>query len=116
MDQWGKHMPAAVGAARARSLRRQKPAWWLVTTAWQRVRELGPWAGVARAVAQVAREERRRSVERAGVSGRHQRETREEAAGGASEHEGGRWGNASTIGEGADARIAEGRASASTLR
>ena len=38
-------------------------------------------------VAQVAGAERRRSVERAGVSGRRQTETREEAAGGRSERE-----------------------------
>ena len=54
-------------------------------------------------------------VERASVSGRRQTETREGAAGEGSEHEGGSRGNASTIGKGASARSAEGRASASTL-
>ena len=53
--------------------------------------------------------------ERAAVSGRRQTETREGGAGEGSEHEGGRRGNASTIGEGRCARSAEGRASASTI-
>ena len=51
-------------------------------------------------------------MERAGVNGRRQTETREGAAGEGSGHEGER--NASTIGEGASARSAEGEASAST--
>ena len=53
--------------------------------------------------------------ERAAISGRRQTETREEAAGEGSEHEGGSRGNASTIGKEAGARSAEGRASASML-
>ena len=52
-------------------------------------------------------------MERAGVNGRRQTETREGAAGGGSEPEEER--NASTIGEGASARSAEGAASASTI-
>ena len=58
--------------------------------------------------------------ERAAASGRRQTETREGTAGQRSEHErseheGGSRGSASTIGKGADARSAEGRASASTI-
>ena len=53
--------------------------------------------------------------ERVAASVRHQTVTRGGAAGEGSEHEWGSWGNASTIGEGASARSAEGRASASTI-
>ena len=48
-------------------------------------------------------------------SGRRLTETGAGAVGGGSEHEGGSRGNASTIGKGASARSAEGRASASTI-
>ena len=52
---------------------------------------------------------------RAAVSGRRQTETREEAAGVESEHEGASRGNVSTIGEEESARSAEGRKSASII-
>ena len=66
-------------------------------------------------VVQAAAEPRRGRVEKATGSGRRQTETREGAAGGGSEHEGGSRGNVSTIGEGAIARNAESRVSASTF-
>ena len=71
-------------------------------------------AGRGTQVVQAAAEPRRGREEKAAGSGR-QTVTREGAAGGESEHEGGSRGNVSTIGEGgADARSAEGGASAST--
>ena len=69
---------------------------------------------VARA-GQVAGGQRMSSVEKAAGSGRRQTETRGVAEEGKSEHEGGRRGNVSTIGEGASARSAEGGASASPI-
>ena len=70
-------------------------------------------AGRGTQVVQAAAEPRRGREEKAAGSGR-QTVTREGAAGGESEHEGGSRGNVSTIGKGARARSAEGRASAST--
>ena len=72
-------------------------------------------AGRGTQAVQAAAGQRRGRVERAAGNGHRQTQTREGAAGGASEQEGGRRGNASTIGEETGARSAEGRASASTL-
>ena len=66
-------------------------------------------------VAQAAAGQQRSRVERAAVSGRRQTEARKGEAEGASEHDWGSRRSVSTIGKGASARNAEGRASASTL-
>ena len=138
---WGEQMPAVVAVARARSLRGQRPARRLETRVRRRVRELVPLVVAARArdevgrgasaareavekaeearrctrVAQAAAGPRRGRMEKAAGSGRRQTETRGVAEEGKSEHEGGRRGDVSTIGEGASARSAEGGASASPI-
>ena len=66
-------------------------------------------------VVQAAAGRRRSREERAAVSGRRQMGTTEEAAEEGSEHEGASRGIVSTTGNGAGARSAEGRASASTI-
>ena len=94
----GREQVAWVGAARARRGRIMAQAGLAGGAA--AVESAARGAGEGRwgsRVAQAGGAERRRSVERAGVSGWRQMEMREGAAGGASEHEQGSRGNVSTL-------------------